>query len=105
MLITELKKAGKTTALWKRVAEELESSTRSMAAVNIAKLDKVVQDGEIALVPGKVLSLGESSKKLQVAAFAFSEVARAKISAKGEAMSIGDLLKKNPQGKKVRLVK
>ncbi|MSR86218.1 50S ribosomal protein L18e [Candidatus Woesearchaeota archaeon] len=104
-LISELQKAGKTVPLWKRVAEELESSTRRMVAVNISKLDTVVQEGEIALVPGKVLSLGEASKKMTVAAFSFSEAARAKISVKGEAISITELLKKNPQGKKVRLIK
>ncbi len=104
-LISELQKAGKTVPLWKRVAEELEGSTRRMVAVNVSKLDTVVQDGEIALVPGKVLSLGDVSKKMTVAAFQFSEAARAKISAKGEAISITELLKKNPAGKKVRLVK
>ncbi len=101
-----LKKAGRETPLWKRVAEELEKSTRRMVAVNISKLDKIVEEGEIALVLGKVLSTGILSKKINVAAFSYSEVAREKIIAqKGEALSILELLKKNPQGKKVRLIK
>ena len=104
-LIGELKKAGKTTPLWKRVAEELESSTRRMTAVNVSKLNTVVREGEIALVPGKVLSLGDMSRKMTIAAFQFSEAARAKISAKGEALTILELLHKNPKGKNVRIVK
>lgn len=105
-LITSLKKAGKTIPLWKRVSEELESSTRRMAAVNLSKLNKVVHDGETALVLGKVLSTGDLSQKMTVAAFSYSEVARTKILAqKGEALSLSELLKKNPQGKMVRLVK
>ena len=76
-----------------------------MVVVNLSKLAFVVREGEIALVPGKVLSLGDVSKNMTVAAFQFSEAARAKISAKGEALSIGELLKKNPKGKNVRLVK
>jgi len=104
-LIGELKKAGKTTPLWKRVAEELESSTRRMTVVNISKLNKVVQDGEIALVVGKVLSLGDVSKKMTVAAFQISDAARVKLSAKGEVLTISELFKKNPQGKNVRLIK
>ncbi len=104
-LISELQKAGKTVPLWKRVAEELESSTRRMTAVNVSKLDKVLREGEIALVPGKVLSLGDMSKKMTVAAFQFSEAALAKVSAKGEALTISELLKKNPKGKRVRIVK
>lgn len=103
-LVSDLKKAGQTTPLWKRVAEELDGSTRRMASVNISKLDKVVRDGEIALVLGKVLSLGEVSKKMTVAAFQYSEAARTKISAKGEALTIAELLKKNPKGKNVRIV-
>lgn len=105
ILITELKKAGKTIPLWKRVAEEMESSTRRMSSVNLSKIDKIVQDGEIALVLGKVLSSGSLSKKMSVAAFAYSEAAREKITKNGEALSLSELLKKNPQGKKVRLIK
>ncbi|HIH15451.1 MAG: large subunit ribosomal protein L18e [archaeon GW2011_AR17] len=104
-LISELQKAGKTTPLWKRVAEELESSTRRMVAVNLSKIDKVVKAGEIALVPGKVLSTGSLSKKISIAAFSYSEAAREKIAKNGETLSLSELLKKNPQGKKVRLVK
>ena len=104
-LITELKVAGKTVPLWKRVADELEASSRRMTAVNISKLNKFLGEGEIALVPGKVLSLGDVSQKMTVAAFSYSESARMKIAAKGEALSIAELLKKNPKGKNVRIVK
>ena len=106
MLISQMEKAGKTTPLWKRVAEELEASTRRMAAVNLSKIEKVLGEGEIALVPGKVLSTGNLSKKITVAAFTYSEAAREKIlAAKGEALTLSELLKKNPQGKNVRLMK
>jgi len=106
ILVTDLRKAGKTNPLWKRVADELEGSTRRMVAVNLFKIDSVVRDGEIALIPGKVLSLGSLSQKRTVAAFGYSEAARKKILAqKGEVLSLSELLKKNPQGKNVRLVK
>jgi len=105
ILISELKKAGKSVPLWKRIADELESPTRQMVSVNVGKLDSVVRDGETALVPGKVLSVGTMSKKITVAAFSFSEAARAKIAAHGTAISIHELLKKNPKGNNVRIVK
>lgn len=104
-LISALHKAGKEVKLWKRIAIELEKSTRSMVAVNISKLDKVVRDNEIALVPGKVLSVGQVSKPLTVAALHFSEAAAKKINAKGKALSIEELLKSNPKGNKVRIIK
>lgn len=103
-LIGDLNKS--KVALWKRVASELGSSTRRMVAVNISKIDKVLREGEIALVPGKVLSLGELSKKHHIAAFSFSEAAKIKIEkAGGQAMLIEELFKKNPQGNKVRIMK
>ena len=104
-LVSALKKAGKTVPLWKRVAEDLESSTRRMPRVNIEKLNRVVREGEIALVPGKVLSLGTLTGKMTVAAFQFSEPAREKIQVKGQALSLQELLEKNPKGSKVRIVK
>ena len=104
-LVYELKKAGKEVPLWKRIASELEKSTRSYPSVNITKIDKFVRDGEIVLVPGKVLSLGSLSRKTTVAAFQFSESAKEKINKNGEAISIQELLKKNPKGNKVRIIK
>jgi len=93
-------------AMWKRVAEELEKPTKRIAKVNLEKIAKVVRDGEIALVFGKVLSVGDAKNKTVVAAFSFSEVAKQKIIvAGGEALTIQELYTKNPKGSKVRLVK
>lgn len=101
-LVTDLRKAGQKVALWKRVADELERPTRHMPSVNLSKIALHIREGEVALVPGKVLSLGQVSSKVSVAALQFSETARKKI---GKAMSIAELLKENPMGKKVRLLK
>ena len=59
----------------------------------------------MVLVPGKVLSLGEMSKKVDVAAFNFSAEAKKKIEqANGKIMTIKELLEQNPEGKKVRIL-
>ena len=105
-LISALKKEGQKVKLWRRVADELERPTRQLPSVNLVKLSKYIRDGEIALVPGKVLSTGTLGKKMTVAAFQFSEAAREKISeAKGEAISLEELLQKNPRGNNVRILK
>ncbi|MDP3918966.1 MAG: 50S ribosomal protein L18e [Nanoarchaeota archaeon] len=104
-LILDLKKAGRTVPLWKRIASELDRSTRKIINVNISKIDKHIKDGEIAIVPGKVLSLGALNKKTTIAAFSFSEIAKEKINKNGEAITIAELLKKNPKGSKVRIIK
>jgi len=90
--------------IWKRVAVDLEKPTKQRRIINLYKLDKYCKDGEIVVVPGKVLGTGVLSKKVAVAAFAFSEDAHVKINAKGSTMSIKELVAKNPKGEKVRIM-
>jgi len=90
--------------LWKRIARELGRATRQRRSVNIYKIDKNTKENETALVPGKVLSEGELTKKIKVAAFSFSEKAKEKINKKGKAITIDELIKENPKGKDVRII-
>lgn len=105
--IKELKKTSlaNNSKIWKRVASDLEKSTRNKRFVNIYKIDKYARTDEIIVVPGKVLGTGDLSKKVIVAAYTFSDSAYEKIQgAKGQAISIMELVKKNPTGKKVRIL-
>jgi len=104
ILVTDLKKA-KQAKLWPRIAKELERSTKNLTQINISKIQKNIRDDEIALVPGKVLSLGNMEKKLTIAAYNFSEAALEKINKNGKAILIEELLKQNPKGNKVRIIK
>ena len=90
--------------VWKRVAADLSKATRQRRSVNLYKINSVAREGEIIVVPGKVLSVGNLDKKVTVAAYKFSSEAKAKIAANGTVMSIEDLLKTNPEGKGVRIV-
>ena len=105
-LIEELKEASRMhhVALWKRVAHDLSKPTRMRREVNLYQLQKYARDGETALVPGKVLSIGEFDRKITVAAYAFSAAARSKINKTGKAISISELLKKTPKGSNVRII-
>jgi len=105
-LILELKRLSsqKNIKLWKRIAKDLSKSTRQRREVNIYKINKYCRDNEIAIVPGKVLSMGELDKKLTIAAWNFSSKAKEKINKKGKAISIQELMKTNPEGKKVRII-
>ncbi|QQG38554.1 MAG: 50S ribosomal protein L18e [Candidatus Woesearchaeota archaeon] len=105
-LIQELNRLGrdKNINLWRRIAEDLSKSTRSRREVNIDKIVKHTNDGEIALVPGKVLGIGDMTKKLTVAGWKFSKSAEDKINKNGRAISIETLIKENPGGKKVRII-
>ena len=106
-LIHELKKAASenNVALWKRIANDLEKPTRNTRIVNLSKLEKFSNEGEMIIVPGKVLGSGELTKKMTVAAFKFSDSAKEKIvSAKGSTLDIFEMLKKNPKGQKIRII-
>ena len=102
-LIRELKKSSnkEKVKIWKAVAQNLEKPTRHRANVNLYQIDKNTRDNETALIPGKVLGVGNITKNISIAAYRFSDSAINKIKNK---MSIQELLKKNPKGNKVRII-
>lgn len=103
-LIESLTRAEKP--IWKKVASELSKPRRKRIEVNLSKLESYADGDSTILVPGKVLGAGSVSKKMNVAAFSFSEKAKALISAAGgKAMSIESLHKSNPEGKGVMILK
>jgi large subunit ribosomal protein L18e len=106
VLISELKQKSlaEGVKLWKRVAKDLEKPSRQRRSVNIYKIDKTAREGETVIVPGKVLSVGQLTKKLNVAAFIFSKQAEEKINQVGKAITIQQLIQENPKGKKVRII-
>ncbi|MBS3095449.1 50S ribosomal protein L18e [Candidatus Woesearchaeota archaeon] len=105
-LVNELRvlAAKEKAMIWKKVADELSRPRRRMVEASIAKINKHIREGETALVPGKVLSNGEITKKINVAAFKFSEKAREKISKNGKAITIRELMKNGAKGKKIRVI-
>ena len=105
LLLEQLKSNALKSRFWKRVVKDLNKPSRQRRIVNLYKIEQYAQDGETILVPGKVLSVGEINKKVEVAALNFSEEAKEKIlAAKGKTLSISELLTKNPEGKKVRIL-
>ena len=105
-LIIDLNKLGRkeNVKLWKRLSEDLSRSTRQRREVNIHTISRHTKEGEIAVIPGKVLSKGELNKKLTVAAYKFSEESKNKINKVGKAISIKQLMQENPKGKNVRIL-
>lgn len=105
LLVEQLRLPAIKSAFWRRVLEEVVKPSRQRREVNIYKIDIFAQDGETVIVPGKVLSVGELHKKVDVAAMHFSAEAKRKIlAAKGKVYSISELLHHNPDGKNVRIL-
>ena len=105
-LIKELKNKSREhdVNIWRRVAEDLERSTRQRRIVNIYKINKYTKKDEIVIVPGKVLAVGDLDHNVVIAAFKFSGSAEDKINKVGKALSINQLLKESPKGKGIRIM-
>ncbi|MFC1800657.1 50S ribosomal protein L18e [Nanoarchaeota archaeon] len=105
-LVKDLKQMSleKKAGLWKRIALDLEKSTKSRRIVNLYRINKHSNEKETTVVPGKVLGVGEIDKKVTVAAFSFSSQARDKINKVGKAITIQDLMKLNPKPSEVRII-
>ena len=106
-LISRLKElsAKQKAPIWKRIAEDLEASTRDRRVVNLSRINRFSKDNDLIVVPGKVLSSGNLDKKVTVAAWDFSEMAKKKIKdANSKAMAIEELLDNNPKGKGVKII-
>lgn len=90
---------------WKEIAEKLSRPTRSRVEVNLSEINRYVAEGETVVVPGAVLSAGDLTKKVNVAAWRFSEDAKEKIhQAGGKTLTIEQLKKENPKGTNVRIM-
>ncbi|MEM0480654.1 MAG: 50S ribosomal protein L18e [Candidatus Aenigmatarchaeota archaeon] len=106
-LIIYLEKASKknNAKIWKYVAELLSRPTRRRVEVNLYKINRYAKDGDIILVPGKVLSIGEINKKITISAWSFSKKALEKLKEKNiEVLSIKELVEKNPKGSNVKII-
>lgn len=106
-LISKLKElsAKQKAPIWKRIAEDLETSTRKRRVVNLSRINRFSKENDMIVVPGKVLSSGNLDKKLTVAAWDFSEMAKKKIKeANSKAVAIEKLIDDNPKGKDVKII-
>ncbi len=92
-------------AIWDDVAEYLSRPRRKRAEVNLYKIAKLTKENETVVVPGKVLANGTLDKKVTVAAWAFSEMAKNKIEdAGGRAITLFQLVEENPKGSRVKII-
>lgn len=105
--IDGLYKAFKDTKkeVYKKVADDLNSSRRREIKVNLFKLQnlKNVVDGTIVVISGKVLGVGILDKKITVYAYSFSKSAKEKL--KNSAKTLVDFSKDKIDFKKVIVIK
>ncbi len=91
--------------VWSVLADLIERPRRIKKAVNVGKLERYCKDGDVVVVPVKLLGGGNLTKKLTVAAVSFSPLAKEKIEkAGGKCLSIEEIIKMNPEGKGIRIM-
>ncbi len=87
---------------YKLVSKYLSRPRRQKKPVNLSKIDKVSMDGDVVVVPGKLLAHGELTKKLTIYAFSYSKRCEDKIKKSGsDIRPLGELLEKNIKGRMV----
>ncbi len=97
--------AAKKSKGWKKIAEILSGSRKKRKNANLEKINKEAKEGEKIIILGKVLSNGELTKKVKIIALDFSDKAKEKIlKIKGDASTILDEIKKNPEAKEIRIL-
>ena len=104
--ILDLKNASRENEapIWRDIAKRLERSRKNWSEVNISKLT-LLNEGETAVIAGKLLGAGLIDRAVKVAAFNCSESAARKIrDMGGEVFTIPELMELNPKGTNVRIM-
>lgn len=107
-LITALKKHSyeNNAPIWKDTARRLGKPRRNWAEVNVSRISRYAREGEIILVPGRLLGAGRIDKSVTVASFYTSDAARRKIIASGgHVLTIEELMSENPKGSGIRIMR
>jgi large subunit ribosomal protein L18e len=91
---------------WFKFAKLFSQATRQHAVANLSAIDKQTSMGDTILIPGRVLSVGEITKKIRVASFGISKEARERLNkTRSEWIHILDEMKKNPKAEGIKLIK
>ena len=102
--LVETIKLARKNASWLKLAHILSSPTRLQASINLSQIDTNAKAGDTIVIPGKVLSQGELTKKVRICALSFSQSALEKMKkTKSEAVTILEEIKKNPKADGIKV--
>jgi len=90
---------------WMSIAKSLAASTRKQSSVNLHDIDKKTTAGDTVVILGKVLGVGELTKKVRICSLAMSQSAKNKLkSTKSESVTILEEIKKNPKAEGLKII-
>ena len=91
--------------IWRDVSKYLMAPQKNRVEKNLGDLHNVTNEGDVVIVPGKVLANGTLTKKITIACYSISKSAANKLEAsKIKRISIEQLMDENPSGKGVRII-
>jgi large subunit ribosomal protein L18e len=93
--------------VFKEIASVLKGNRRARPEPNLGHINRVVKDGDVIVVPGKLLGTGAlEHKNVTIGALAWSESCIEKVKAAGaKLLSLPQMLEQYPKGSNIRLVK
>jgi large subunit ribosomal protein L18e len=98
--------ASKKLKNWENVASLLSRPARISSEINLDRINEETKGGEVVVIPGKVLSVGNLQKKVRIAALSASKNALEKIkNANAEFILLEEEIKSNPEAKGVKIIK
>src|SRR3989344_8743665 len=77
--LVETIRLAKKKEKWIEIASLLSGPRRKRLNLNLNEIDKESKEGDTIVIPGKVLSQGELTKRIKIVAFSFSERAKEKL--------------------------
>jgi len=92
--------------IWREVAKKLEAPSNNYAKVNLSRLNRHTNPGDVVIVPGKVLGAGSIGHPISIGAPSFSDSARSKIlAAGGTVLSPDEIAHVSPAGSHVKIIR
>ena len=91
--------------IWQDVSKRLMAPQKNRVEKNLGDINRITNDGDVIVIPGKILGNGEISKTITIASYAISKSAADKLKAsKIKYMKIDELVDKHPKGTGVRII-
>ena len=104
--VVETVLVAKKNDAWFKVAQIISGPKKNQSSLNLKEIEKETKEGDTVVVPGKVLGLGDLSKKIRVCALSFSKSAVEKLkNVKAEQVSLLEEIKKNPKAEGVKILR
>ncbi len=103
----ELKQASakNDAPIWLKLAKLALKTSASKRVLNLTQINDVTKEGEVIVVPGKILGTGNVSHKVTLSSFSISNSAAKKIiESGGNIVSFKEMIEKFPTGKGVRII-